>query len=68
MKNEVHANTMDFHINQTRFMQTWRIFITFRTFRTKKRNPTLNLSYGGDRRPLSFVFCIGDHVLHLPSP
>ena len=41
------------HIHRPRLMQTRQIFITFRTFigQTNKRNPTLNLFYGGDRRP-----------------
>ena len=38
------------HIHRPRLMQTRQIFITFRTFigQKNKRNPTLNLFYGGD--------------------
>ena len=49
------------HIHQPRLMQTRQIFITFRTFigQKNKRNPTLNLFYGGDRRPPSAISMYG---------
>ena len=52
------------HINRPRLMQTRQIFITFRTFigQKNKRNPTLNLFYGGDRRPPSAISMYGGRV------
>src|SRR3954467_1874964 len=49
------------HIHRLRLMQTRHIFITFRTFigQKNKRNPTLNLFYGGDRRPPSVISMYG---------
>ena len=40
-----------------RLMQTRQIFITFQNFigQKNKRNPTLNLFYGGDQRPPSAI-------------
>ena len=45
-------------------MQTRQIFITFQTFigQKNKTNPTLNLFYGGDRRPPSAIFMYGGGV------
>jgi len=42
-------------------MQTRQIFITFRTLigQENKTNPTLNLFYGGDRRPPSVISMYG---------
>ena len=52
------------HIHRPRLMQTRQIFITFRTFigQKNKRNPTLNLFYGGDRRPPSAISMYGGGV------
>ena len=49
------------HIHRPRLMQTQQIFITFRTFigQKNKRNPTLNLFYGSDRRPPSAISMYG---------
>ena len=52
------------HIHRPRLMQTRQIFITFQTFigQKNKRNPTLNLFYGGDRRPPSAISMYGGGV------
>lgn len=44
---ETRSNTVEFYINMTDFIQTRRIFITFQTSRTKKKDPNINLSRGG---------------------
>ena len=55
-------------------MQTRQIFITFRTFigQKNKRNPTLNLFYGGDRSPPSVISMYGagfkTHEVKVRSP
>ena len=52
------------HIHRPRLMQTREIFITFSTFigQKNKRNPTLNLFYGGNRRPPSAISMYGGRV------
>ena len=52
------------HMPRTRLMPTRQILVTFRTFigQKNKRNPTLNLFYGGDRRPPSAISMYGGGV------